>query len=376
MRDLPRMRLFFMVMAGMTLYSASAWAYKVGDFEIKPLGSISEGYDDNMTSVKSGKISDLFTDITGGVNVSAEGKEQSLSLSGALSRKFFNSKHRYDYTSENIDLDYKHDLSQFGRIHAVDSFIHSEDPGSLADAFGRATGRFQYFLNRFDLDYTHEFSSQSSLTVGYANEAYNPSGSDQASSMLNSISLKKDYSLSSADIVSGVYSFSQRTFDPGGHIDSNTFDLGLRHFLTKQLYLDLLPGIGYVSDGKSFLSARYEASITNNVSEKTSAKLSFVDRSESNYSTDDIFSYWRVSFDIMHEIRERLGVVIGLFYGDGRYHAADTRDKFNGVNARLNYEISKDVTGFISLTRTQTVSNIETNDYIRDVTMLGFQIKF
>jgi hypothetical protein len=369
---------FIAALVAAAFLTGNAFAFKIGDFDIKPLGSVSQKYDDNITSTKTNKIHDYITDLSLGLNVLNEGKEQQLSLTGTVDHEFYNKHSNFDNTSTYLDGNYNRDLSINDRIMLSDSFARAETPTTFADQFGSTPGHYAYILNRFNAGYTRDITKQFSLAVGYANEHYDPSREGSSSSDQNSANLRANYAFSSATIVSGSYGYARRSFSPGGKVTTQTADAILRQFLTKQLYVDLTGGASFIHDveGKNSTNPRYEVSIANDVTEKTTLRASFAKHYDSNYSSANVFNSWRTSFFVDHKIFERLAGVLELFLGKGEYKNLGIEDKFSGASARLSYELTKDVSAYVSYSRSQTNSNVESRDYTRNLYSLGIRVRF
>jgi hypothetical protein len=375
------MRILFVSVIFLTVLSfmsQSIYAYRAGDLEITPTISMDERYDDNITSVAHDTLNDFITDLNVGVTVTGEGRDQKLDLTGAVGREMFADHKKFNNTTENLALIYHKELSSHDRINMSDGFTHAEVPTNFEDEFGRAKGRYSYYLNRFSTDYTRDITEQFSLTAGYFNETYNAE-KGFTDSTKNALSLRGDYALSSAMILSVTYGYQLYHYSPGGNANAQTIDAGLRQYLTKQLYMDYSAGMAFVdpATGKRLSAPRYSVSLTDEFDEKTKAVLSYSKRYEPGYSSDDVFNSWRVNLEVSRRLQDRVALVAGVFfYGEGKYVRSGIKDKFNGTSLRLEYDLTKNTSAVLSFSRSQTNSSQDTRDYKRDVASLGLRIKF
>lgn len=362
------------------LPSAPAYAFRVGDVELTPLFSVEERYDDNITSSESNELDDYITKLSIGLEATAPGKTQELSLKGGVSHEFFSKEDGYDNTSENISLNYKKQMDQYQSLGLQEAFTHAEEPLTFEDEFGQiGVGRRAYYLNRFGLDYTKDVSKQFSMTAGFQSEIYDRSGEGTLDSYLNGINARFDYAFSSATIVSSVVGFSQRNYDPGDDIYSTNVDAVLRKFITKQFYADFMAGISFIKvggGGDNYTEPRYQITLTDEVSENTRYSWTIQKQQTTSAWVSDVFDQWRTSLDVNHRIYNRLGLHASLFYGEGEYTGVNVKDKFTGMNGRLDYEITPRVTAFLSHTYSNTSSDLSSREYARNITMLGVRGRF
>ncbi|NTV29153.1 MAG: outer membrane beta-barrel protein [Candidatus Omnitrophica bacterium] len=359
--------------------TTAAHAFKIGDVDVNTLISASERFDDNITSVKTNKISDNITSLTVGLNASAQGKTRNLSLNGSISHEFFSQEKQYDNTSENLSASYSRQFDEYRSLGLSESFTHAEDPQTFSDEFGQVgVRRRSYYLNRFGMDYRKDISKQFSVSAGYQNEFYNRAGSDSVDSALNGVDLRGDYSFSSATIVSSVLGLSQRQYDPGDNIYTTTMDAVLRQFLTKQFYADFMLGVSHlqVSGGDSYTEPRYQFSLTDEVSEKTRYSWSIQKQFTTNPSNSDVFDQWRTSIDLSHRVYQRLTLGASLFYGEGEYVGQNIKDKFTGANGSLEYELKPSTSVYLSNTYSRTASTDNGREYARNVITLGLRGRF
>ncbi|MDD4939876.1 MAG: hypothetical protein PHI60_06950, partial [Candidatus Omnitrophica bacterium] len=247
-----------------------AYSYKVGDVDIRLKAIISEQYDDNVTYASSNEKDD-FVNIAGfGLLAKGEGKMQQLDLGGNVIWHTYNENENFNYTSENLFLNYRREYSKFDTVRLKDSFIHSEEPASFEDEFGRTTGRYTFIKNWFNSSYTKELTENFSSTFSYFNNAAAFSSSGPSDSFLNGTSIQGHYLLNAKNIINLIYRFESRSYDTGGHVRVNSYTGGIKHFLTERLYAHGSIGQDHV---KSTLSSdnglHLSAGITDELNENT-----------------------------------------------------------------------------------------------------------
>ncbi len=355
-----------------------AMALRMGDLEVEPSVSTTGKYDSNILQTDTDRISDYLTDLTGAVNITSETKLQMIGLKGALTREMYLKQSALDNTSENLNLTYARQPDRYTMLNAADTFDHTETPTSFTDAFGRTPGRYAYYLNRFNVNYGCDMSKQFSWSANYANEIYDPSRQDLSSSQENALSLRGDYALTSTTTLFGVYGLSSRSFDPGGRVTAHTLDGAVREFFSAKTYMDLIAGISATTgvDGSRSNAPRYEATLSHEISGKTKANLSFSQRTDTTYSSSDLFKSWRVTTSLDHRLYSRLSCSGELFLGQGKYTQIGIQDKFDGASTRVNYALTPAAELSAGYTYSKTGSTLDSRRYTRGIATVGATVKF
>ncbi len=369
MRIKKNIPIYSILFVSLFILPAKAMAYRMGDFEVLPFFSGAGKYDTNVLQTNTGRIRDYATDLTAAVSVTHESKQQMFGLTGSLSEEIYARERSLNNTSENIDLSYARQFDRNTTFNAANTFNHTDTPTNFADQFGRTSGRYQYFLNRFGMGYGFDVSRQFSVAANYASEIYDPALRGLASSLQNAISLRGDYVVTSTTSLVGVYGFSRRSFDPGGKVTANTFDGGVREYFSSKTYVDLLGGASASSgvDGKRSTTPRYEATLSHEITGKTRASASLTWRTDTNYSSSDLFRSSRASVSLSHRFYSRLSGGAELFHGQGKYTDLGIQDKFNGASGNVEYALTPDADIFGSSTYSRTSSNLASRAYARAI---------
>lgn len=360
------------------LMADQGFCLSAADLDLKLNAGVSEYYDDNITYANDNVISDAVTRLSLGLTTKMEGKLQAFDCSADINHEFYSQDSRFNNTSEDVTADYKREISKFDRVSLKDTLRHADEPSSFEEAFEATPGRYQYYRNKIDFGYTKDISSQFALSFNYANEGYWPARGDLSDSFLNKWGLEGRYSISSAAILLSSYDFSVRSFDPGESATTNDVSAGIIQYITKQLYLDARGGLDFISSyyNEDYLRGHFSFSLTNDVDENTSTRLSFIKRYETNSSTQDLFNYWQVSGSLTRRLLERLSGTLSGFYGSGTYESLDITDRLTGVNTALVYDFTLDIKGEVSYFYAQTSSDRADREYTKNRVTASLKMNF
>ena len=342
-------------------------------------GGLSTRYDDNVTYVKENPKGDFITGATVGIGLSQEGKSDTFKMNGNVTQEFFWDNSSFNNNRQDMDLEFQKELSKLDHFQLDDTFLHAEAPRSFEDAFGSANGRYAFYHNKFETEYTRDLSKQFALQTHYGNEFYQADRADLNDSTRNHAGVELDYAHSSALIFLLSYDFSVRDFNPGKNIDARTLITGLRKFFTKQLYLDVKPGVSWLTSTENdqhFVKAVGLVALTDEITESTKAGIFYQRDSGAHASVEDVFNSWRVGCDLSQQLLKRLKGTASLFYGEGDFETSDIEDKFIGVRAELEYEVKENLQTFISYDHLQTDSNRDSRDYKKNVATVGMTLIF
>jgi len=358
---------------------SQVFAFKIGRISgINFNSAVKEVYDDNITFVKDNKKQDFRTDLTIGLSAYLEGKTRNLNIAASVTQALYTRFKKFNNTSENFSLDYLQELSRKSRFTVSNDFTHREDPQSLEDEFGRTGNRYKYYMNNFNLNYTRELNKQFTILCGYSNQLYDPSRSDLRASYLNRGSLEADFIVTSKTILIGMFEYMHRKFKSSTTIRTSRFAGGIRQYLTNRLYLDCRAGKDYTkaSGGNKSNAQFYSGSLVHEVDDKTRLSVSFMKQDSSSYYATQIFKSTRISLSFVRQLFKRLSLAISGFYGEGKYTDTGRSDLYKGGNMSLTYDITDKIKANMSYNYSATNSNVEANDYIRNVGMLGMTIDF
>ncbi len=348
------------------------------DLDIKLRGSLNQTYDDNIFYEKSDPKKDYISSLSAGMSLNYEGKRTEAGLSLDVAQNIFWKYTENQNTTERVTAKLKQELSKFDSITISNTFAHTYEPYSFEDQFVRVSGRYSYYRNVFDIGYQKDYTEQFSAKFGYGNELDLTSRSDLPDSYVNRLSFEGDYAFSSENIVLGAYEFLHRKLDPGGNANTHTLSTGMRHLFTEQLSLEGRVGADFIDSysGKTYVNPLWSAVLTDEISEKQSANLSYIQGYSTNPSTEDIFNSWRVSGGVNRDLFKRLSGAASVFYGRGKYVTLDIKDNLFGGYTALSYDINKNLRGDLSYTYSQTTSNVDTREYRKNVVSLGISGDF
>jgi len=358
-------------------FPVNAFALLGFDFDIK--GSMSTGYDDNVTLANENRKSDSVTKLSAGIGAKQEGKTHDLNIEGIFTQYLFANHSSFNNNSQNVNVDFKKTLSKHDRLAITDRFVHAEDPESFEDSFGRTSGRYSYYQNILDTKYIRDISKNVSLESHYGNEIYSSSRKDvDDSSVLHRVGADAVYIHSSAMAFLLGYDFATIHAEDNGRADVHTVSTGIRHFLTKQLYLDGRAGVSFVDsfDGRNTSEPNIAVTLTNDFNKTDSANLSYRKTSMPSSDTADIWDSWQVAMNLSRQLLERLRGSVSVFFGKGEYEALSIKDTQTGVRTQLSYDVRENVTVFLSYTYSEVDSNLATRSYNRNMVDVGVKIAF
>ncbi len=319
-----------------------AFAYRVGQVDVTLRGGVSEVYDDNITFVKTNRLSGFVTRPTIGAVAAYEGKGTVISAAGNYYHEFYADRPAFNNNGGDFTAAIDSELSKFDRITLSDTFTRTYEPRSFEDQFGRTSGRYSSTRNRVNFGYARDVSQHFGLSLRYSNEYNTYSRADIAESFLNTAGVEGAYVLRSDMSFIGAYDFTRRDFDSGADTYTNTLSGGLRKYFTKQLYFDGMGGVDLIKSysGRSYTKMMAIVSLTDDINDRTRATLSFSKRYDTISYSQDLFDQWRVSAGLIHELFKKLKGVLSAFYGRGEYTGTGVVNKLMGSSVGLTYDIN------------------------------------
>ena len=346
--------------------------------EIMPTASVQESYDDNITYTKSSPISDEITHMLVGLGVTQQGKTESLNFNGSVDEQIYAKNTAFDNTSESFTANYQQEISEYSRFKVDDIFSNSQNPTTFSDAFGRTSGRFTTLDNKVDLLFSHDMTEQLTYNVGYSNEQTIFDTDSQTNSSLNTAGAGLDYALNSANILSLNYNYSQRDFATGPYAITNEIAPNLRHFFTKQLYLDLSAGVDFLRsfNGISYIRPLYTATLTNDIDKNTSASISYQQKYTTDTFTQDLFNIWEIVANVTRQLTDKLSIIFSGFWGQGKYITIGGNQGLTGASITVNYDLTKKTSLNAGYTFYNETSNIGLNAYTKNTAFFGITIRF
>lgn len=353
-------------------------AYDAGPFDLQLTASLTESYDDNITSAAANTRDDYITTATVGLTALYEEKLKQLSFTGRISHQIHDQYSGYDNTSEDLSLSYFQEFSPYERLNAGAQFTHAEEPASFDDEFGGVSGRYSYNRGRVNLAFAKDVTQEFSWIARYAAEVTDYSRADLTDSVLHRLGATGQYVLGPKTILSGIYDLYWREFDPGPDATINSLGAGLRQFLAAQTYADLSAGYDFIDsyNGKSYIKPFASARLTWEMDKTRVAYAAISKQYTTNASTQDIFNQWQASAGYNHQLLRRLAGTASLFYGQGKYNLFNIKDTFEGASLGLAYDLIEDVQLTAGYTYSQTDSNLDSRDYERNVYSAGVRAQF
>lgn len=360
------------------LCAPAVYSYQLGIFDIKPFVTVEGRYDDNITSVETGKKDDVSAFFALGLEGIHESKTQTIKVRGVIDQEAFAREDQFNSTSQYLDLDYQKEFSTYDRLTLANEFTHADRPRSLADEFGITAGRFDYYLNKFDLGYAHDFTEQFTFQLKYANQIYDPSVSTSTRSTLNKPGLQADYQFNSRTTGSLFYDYHNYYFEPGGTAHRHSPGVGVRHYITQQLVADIRGGGDFISDTShnNTTHPSFSFRLVNEMDETTQAGVIFAKAHTFNYDSSDVFDNWTVSIFGNRQVSERVSLSGVLFSGGGEFDRTGTKEKFNGAGATAGYDINKNVRATLDYMFSRNDSSSAGKDYQKNTLTVGITVQF
>lgn len=348
---------------------APVYAYEFPPYEgltLKIEGKLTEKYSNNITYAQDNKnrIEQWTTLLTLGLNVGYEGKKRALILGGQMSQPVRFDKSDIRNSSEIGTLDFVNEFSSFDKIRIKDIYTHTRVPGSINERdfreeceklyreygidvtrndprcvefereFGVSQGAFDTYQNYFNLNYSRNISDQIIVSGEYTNNKYDSTEETSNDSIRNRFKFGVNYSLSQTTAFFLWYALSNRSYDRRNDISTNLFRAGIRQYITKRLYFNGDIGMDFtpITD-----SVSYNALLTGDLDEKTSANIHFLRDTRTAVDRDDVFRSWRVIGRLTRSLTEDLIVVLSAFYGEGDFVSAEVIDTLLGASVSSNY---------------------------------------
>lgn len=356
----------------------SAIEVKYEGWEMTLEGRISEEYTDNLTFAGRGedKVGKFLTNLSLMFDARYTGKRRTYDVTANLSRSFDDDNLDSLRNAENLYLGFTHRFSEYSIIGISDSFHHSKYPVEWEEQFGRFRTDYETYSNRFGVDYARDLSEHFRIRVNYGNNIYWAEGFE-GDSVENNAGLGLSYIYSAATSGSLSYSYSTRRYKDDGTADINSISVGLKKYITQRLYVDGNVGFSFVSptEGGDSTTATYGFNITDEIDEKTIARLSFK-RGVNTTFEGDVFTSWQASASLDRDLMENLKGSVSCFYGEGEYEVADTKDTFIGASGRVNYIFGRHLTGNLGYSYSNLDSATEEREYTVNSISAGVTLTF
>lgn len=368
--------LFFL--SSSCLFLSSAFAYRIGNIELKILGKAAEIYDDNVTFAKENKKDDYRSDVSMGFIADYNGKTRSMQFLGNILHSAYVKNSSFSNTAEDFALYFKQELSPKGYLAFSDSFLLAEEPRSFEDQFGRTENRFSYLKNNYNIEYVNELFKQADVKLRYTNEFFDFSRQDMRDSYLDKGEIETNYSLTSKTLLLGLTEYIHRRFKDGIKVRTNRFAGGIRQYFTSYSYVDLKLGQDFVKPTNRNETAGQFMSISlvNEPSDSIKAGISYLRQNGTNAYTQDILESQQFSFYCLKRLLKRLDVSVSGFFGKGKYLFSDIRDRLRGAQISFTYDLIKNAKVNLSFNYSNKDSDVSANEYTRNAVSLGLVYEF
>ena len=355
-----------------------SWGISWANFKWDLGGTVTTSYDDNVTYVKTDRISDVITRASLGGGFTQEGKTYMVDFRGILTENVFARHSSFDNFSQNLSLDARKDLTDYDHLSAKETFRHTEEPYSFEDAFGRTNGRYGSYSNRLNLEYSHEITRQWTAKLKYLQRNDNFTRQGLSDSAGYAPGIETDYVIDSMTRAMLGYDYTRSFFDPGKDASDHTIFCGLRRYLTNQWYVDLKSGIDFINafDDRNFTKPRYEVGLTHELDQNTQLNVKYVDQYAIGSFSADVFKSWRWVISGVKQLTARLKANIDAFYGKGEYLTNDISDKLSGADLGVQYALSERTSLKVSYLYERTDSNVDSREYTRNMILFGFMFAF
>jgi len=355
--------------------TGTAGAYQFGNIDVKVRASAAERYDSNITYASSSVKQDYISTFAGGLDATYEGRLNSMNFTANVNQDIFAMNPKFTNTSEDFAFTYLQELTKLDRFSIRDAFDHTYQPRNFEDTLGRTSGIYSSVRNKLNIDYTRDLSKQLSATLKYFGEIDLFSEPDMSDSYLNQGGAELTYAFTSNTILYATYDFYIRSFVNGSSATTNNAGGGIRQFITKQLYVDASGGVSFVDsyDSTKYTQPFVYVTITDDINDKTTVKGNFKKEYYASQYEQNIFDYWEISGSVTSQLLKRLTGSLDAFYGRGEYLSIDTTDNLFGLNAGADYQLTKKLILNASYNFSRTDSNVDTNDYTKNVVTVAIR---
>ncbi len=368
---------------------------------LKILGNISESYSNNTTYAldRDNRVEDFETMLNFGLDFKYTGKRVSLGFSGNIQREIFESSSDVSNPSENARLYFISEVTEYDRISVSNDFTHTKVPGQnqglfaydqckenneniglpsdiveslcneFLEEFGRFKGRFDSYSNSLNLNYSKTISEQLSVGTSYNYGQFWSDDVGTNDSDTHNIRLSMNYKYSQPTSFSLEYYYRISIFERGEDISRQSFTAGIKQYITRRLYFDGSIGADRTISGIGDDSIRGNATLTNEISNKTSATLSYSQGTNISANTDDTFENWKITGRLSSQLLEDLNGSISAFYGKGEYSLTNVTDTLLGSSINMSYMFWHSKRGSsMSGNLGYTYSDLDTTDVTRGYT--------
>ena len=353
--------------------SARASAIKYKGLDIKINTSIAEMYDDNITYAKEDKKEDFITTLGLGLNTKYKGRRRSLDFGGRVNYRF-NARYKdIKNNSENLNINFTNEFSEYDTVKLRYTFNHSYVPGSFEEELDRTTGRRETFSNRFNADYTRTISEHFNIGTRYAYTLKKFSEENRRDSSLNMIAFDVRYKPGIATTFLLTYGYERNNVNN----EINRYAAGVKYYITRRFYFD-----GRAGWDKSDLNnadksrLNINASLIDEIDENSVASISYKKGEEFNSEEGNISSTWQIKGLFSRRLLEKLDSSVSGYYRESTFNTSGTTNTIVGGNLSLLYEPWEDTGVNLSYFYSNLDSTNESIGYIRNAVTLSLSRSF
>lgn len=364
----------------MNFINAQSFNFKGFDVRIKDI-TMGEKYNDNITYDHKKAKEDLITNAGLGISALYEGSKNTLEVAGHVYQEVFAKNSDLDYTSQDININFKRELSQCDRISISDVATNTVLPlwfeGTASSARLRGVGRIPYYTNRFTTNYDRDVSRDLTVNIKYANDVDVIDSNSFSDSSMNNIGLETMYEFGTKRLYF-LYNFSDRLFADGKNASINTIRPSFRQYFSTKLHATIGCGTDFVDTyyGDKIIRPNIESYITYHMNENNHLYLNFYKRCETNPWDDQIRSLWCTTVTFKRQMSERIECVFAVYYTDTRNIPDNFSGQYTFAKPEVTYSINKNLKGSLRYEHLIADTNNDPSDFHQNIVSLGLKAEF
>lgn len=361
--------------AFLLLYPSLAYTFPYKGTDVKIRLIITEMYDDNVTFSREERKGDFITRMELNFALTEESRRSRIELGGDISRGFYARYSDIKDSTGQATLNFTHELSEYDRVTLKVLYSRYEYPLTFEEEFGRVSGRYSTYNSTFGINYFRDISEHFSINTAYTHRINRSSRRGSIRSYNNNFRVRVDYIHDIYSTFFLTYNGSRTGYEGRDSITNHTLAVGMRQYITKRLFLDGSAGANYLSTfgfAKNFI----EVALTDEIDQRTTARLSFVRRDQSVSDRRDVFSNWRVNSTVTRGFLKRMEGSFSIFYGRGRFEISDVTQRLVGLSSGINYMFNEHLSGSLHYNYSNFDSSNELQGYSRNTLQLGIIMAF
>ncbi|MPZ10895.1 MAG: outer membrane beta-barrel protein [Kiloniellaceae bacterium] len=359
----------------------------LGAFRLFPSLTVSETYDDNIFADEDGKEADFITSITGGAQLRSEWTRHDLTFDTRVRHQKFLDNDEQDRTEYFLRPTMKFDLG--GRDRAVISAEHSRRAIGRSDPEEDDDEKPTQF-NRFAVggEYIHRINR---VFFGLEGEArrddYFTSGDDVRDRIEYRFGLPVGYEVSAKTDVKVEPFVRRRDFDEDNSAgaDRDSVAAGALVGIDTELspLLDLNFDVGFIAN--DFDDPRFDSRVDlifagEAIWYATPRTTVFgrAARRDLATSTSNASSKTQTSagLEVQQELQRDLLLRVDLLYFNDDFHDDDRADDRANASIELEYLLNRNLSLVTDVRHEERWSNVEGEDFSRNLITLGFRARF